>query len=172
MDSRKIRIADYRALAEFRHRLRRFLRFSEEAARKAGLEPQQHQLLLAVKGLPRGHKATIGVLAERLQIQHHSAVELVDRLVERGLVRRFRDPSDRRQVFVRLRPGGEKILRELSIYHLAELSVVGPDLVKVLKTLIGATTGERARSAEAARRALVASLAGAPKGSMAAPWRI
>jgi DNA-binding MarR family transcriptional regulator len=171
MDRQKVKIADYRALAEFRYRLRRFLRFSEEAARKAGLEPQQHQLLLAVKGLPKAQKATIGALAERLQIQHHSAVELVDRLAEHGFVRRFRDPNDRRQVVVRLRPSGEKILRELSLYHLAEVSLVGPDLVKVLQRLIDRPAGGTAM-ADATRRALASSLAGREKSLSAENWRI
>jgi DNA-binding MarR family transcriptional regulator len=171
-ESKKVNPSDYRALAEFRYRLRRFLRFSEEAARKAGLEPQQHQLLLAVKGLPKESKGTIGALAERLQIQHHSAVELVDRLAERGLVRRLRDPSDRRQVLVRLRPSGEKILRELSIYHLAELSVIGPDLVKVLQRLINRPAQDRKLIAKAARRALVSSLADRRITSLTENWRI
>ena len=159
MDSQKVKMPDYRALAELRYRIRRFLRFSEEAARKTGLEPQQHQMLLAIKGLPKGKTASVGVLAERLQIHHHSAVELVDRLAERGLVRRFRGRTDRRQVFIRLRPSGEKILRELSLYHLAELRLVGPDLVGILQQLIpGAGTAARAQDEEA-RRALVLSLA-------------
>jgi DNA-binding MarR family transcriptional regulator len=171
MDAQKVKVSDYHALADFRYHLRRFLRFSEEAARKAGLEPQQHQLLLAVKGLPKTTKATIGALAERLQIQHHSAVELVDRLAERGLVHRLRDPGDRRQVLVRLRPGGEKILRELSLYHLAELSVVGPDLVKVLQRLIDRSAQHRTLVAAAAR-ALVSSLADRRKNVLTGNWRI
>src|SRR5438105_14280317 len=89
---------EYQALAEFRYQLRRFLRFSEQAARAAGLEPQQHQLLLAVKGLPEGRKATISALAERLQLAHHSTVELIDRLAERGFIQRCRDEADHRQV--------------------------------------------------------------------------
>src|SRR5437588_7061226 len=94
-----ISLTDYRALAEFRYQIRRFLRFSEEAAYAAGLEPQQHQLLLAIKGLPEGRKATIGELAERLQLRHHSTVELIDRLVKRELVERHRDEEDQRRVF-------------------------------------------------------------------------
>ncbi len=77
-----ISMTDYYALAEIRYQIRRFLHFSEEAAREAGLVPQQHQLLLALKGLPAGRKATISELAERLQLRHHSTVELIDRLVE------------------------------------------------------------------------------------------
>src|SRR5260370_41490113 len=95
-------IADYQALAEIRHQIRRFLHFSEQAAREAGLEPQQHQLLLALKGLPEGRKATISELAERLQIQHHSTVELIDRMVERDLVQRSRDDEDQRRVLIQL----------------------------------------------------------------------
>src|SRR4051794_36610454 len=77
---------DYQALAEFRYHIRRFIRFSESAARNAGIEPQQHQLLLAVKGLPEDVEPTIGEIANRLHVVHHSAVELVDRLEEQGMV--------------------------------------------------------------------------------------
>ena len=132
--------AAYRALAEFRYQIRRFLRFSEQAARAAGLEPQHHQLLLAVKGLPRRGHATVGELAERLQVQHHSAVELIDRLAERRLVRRRRALVDRRQVFVELTPRGETVLRELSLHHLAELAAVRP-AVRRLAGALGAHAG-------------------------------
>jgi len=114
----------YRALAEFRYQIRRFLAFSERAARRAGLEPRQHQLLLAVKGLPAGRLATIGEIAERLQVRHHSAVELVGRLAAAGLVRRRRHPADRRQVVVRLTARGEAVLADLSRHHAAELRVL------------------------------------------------
>src|SRR5438067_13119315 len=90
-------LADYRALAEFRYQLRRFLRFSEQTTREMGLEPQQHQLLLALKGLPNGRNATVGDLAERLQLRHHSTVELIDRLAERSLIERTRDETDQRR---------------------------------------------------------------------------
>lgn len=125
---------DYRALHEFRYALRRFLHFSEEAAKAAGLEPQQHQLMLAIRAAPPN--AQIGYLAERLQIRHHSAVELVDRLVARGLAERRRDGSDRRAVQVLLTPEGEEILRRLSLHHRAELRSAGPALVRVLNALI------------------------------------
>jgi len=111
----------YRALAEFRYQIRRFLAFSERAARRAGLEPHQHQLLLAVKGLPAGRLATVGEIAERLQVRHHSAVGLIDRLAASGLVRRSRLAADRRQVVVRLTARGEAVLEELSVHHVAEL---------------------------------------------------
>lgn len=127
---------DYRAMAELRYEVRRFLRFSENAAREAGLEPQQHQLLLALKGLPAGMRPTISVLAERLQIQHHSAVELIDRLASRRLIRRYRSRTDRRQVYVRLTQSGEEVLKKLSLHHLQELKTRGPALVQVLNGLI------------------------------------
>ena len=128
---------DYQSLAEFRHQIRRFLHFSEQAARLAGLEPQQHQLLLALRGLAAsGKPASIGALAELLQIQHHSAVELVDRLADRGLVTRSRAPSDRRQVLIGLTPRGEAELKKLAVCHLDELQKNGPALVAALETLI------------------------------------
>src|SRR2546421_11496176 len=95
---------DYQNLALFRYHIRRFLRFSESAAKKAGIEPQQHQLMMAVKGLPAGEQPTIRYLAERLQIRHNSAVELVDRSEKRGLVRRVEDAKDLRRVLVQLTP--------------------------------------------------------------------
>src|SRR6186713_1602260 len=101
---------NYTALAEFRFEIRRFLHMSEDAARRAGLEPQQHQLLLALKGAKPGIAPTIRWLAERLQVQHHSAVGLVDRLVERGMVRRYRDPSDLRRALISLTGAGESVL--------------------------------------------------------------
>jgi len=127
---------DYQALAEFRYQIRRFLHFSEQVAREAGLEPQQHQLLLALKGLPEGRKATISELAERLQIQHHSTVELIDRMVERDLIQRSRDDEDQRRVFIKLTPQGEEVLRKLSLLHRTELQTTGPALVQALNRLI------------------------------------
>jgi DNA-binding MarR family transcriptional regulator len=134
--------SDYQALAEFRHQIRRFLHFSEQAVRAAGLEPQQHQLLLALRGLPHtGEAPSIGLVAERLQIQHHSAVELIDRLVDRGLVGRSRAPSDRRQALVHLTPRGEAELEKLATCHLAELRSNCPALVEALKALIRRING-------------------------------
>jgi DNA-binding MarR family transcriptional regulator len=126
----------YQALAEFRYQMRRFIRFSEQLARSKGIEPQQHQLLLAVKGLPDGKKATISELAERMQLQHHSVVELVDRLVDRSFVERQRDADDQRRVLVNLTSEGETILQQLSIVSLAELRQNGPPLVKALSDLL------------------------------------
>ena len=131
---------DFKAMAELRYQIRRFLRFSENAAREAGIEPQQHQLLLAVRGLPGGLKPTIGVLAERMQLQHHSTVELIDRLVDRGFLSRLRATDDRRQVFVKLTHDGEEFLKTLSLHHLQELQSTGPKFVKILQSLIGRST--------------------------------
>jgi len=130
---------DYCALAEFRYQIRKFLRLGEHAAREAGLEPQQHQLLLTIKGLPENTKANIGELAERLQIQHHSAVELIDRLSERGLVTRKRGSEDRREVIVQLSSRGEKVLRDLAVFHRDELHEAGPQLIQSLKKLFAAS---------------------------------
>ncbi len=131
---------DFQAMAELRYQIRRFLRFSEEAARQAGIEPQQHQLLLAVRGLPDGVKPTIGALAERMQLQHHSTVELIDRLVEKGFVYRLRATDDRRHVLVKVTHEGEALLGKLSLHHLHELQSVGPTFVKVLRNLIEKTS--------------------------------
>ena len=139
----EVTIDDYRGLGEFRYQIRRFVRFSEQVARAAGIEPQQHQLLLAIKGLPEGRRATISDLAERMQLQHHSTVELVDRLEERGLVERCRDEEDQRRVLLRLTQQGEEVLRNLSRHTLTELRSIGPGLVSALNALIdGANAGE------------------------------
>ena len=148
MATERVTLADYRALAEFRCQLRRFLRFSEQAARTAGLESQQHQLLLALKGMPEGMPATIGALAERLQVRHHTMVELVDRMEAHGLVRRSHAGTDRRQVFVRLTSPGERMLPRLSLSHRAELRSVAPSLLRALDELVG----ERARPPARRRR--------------------
>ena len=129
-------LADYQALAELRYQIRRFVHFSEQASRTAGLEPQQHQLMLALKGLPKGVRPRIGELAERLQIRHHSTVELVNRLSTAGHVRRHRAGEDRREVLLSLTPSGEKILKELSLHHRAELRIQGPALISALKSAI------------------------------------
>ena len=129
-------IPNFKAMAELRYQIRRFLRFSENVARQAGIEPQQHQLLMAVKGLPDGAKPTISVLAERMQLQHHSTVELIDRLVDRGFLCRLRATDDRRQVLIKLTHDGEEFLEKLALHHLHELQSVGPKFVQVLQSLI------------------------------------
>ena len=131
-----ISLSSYRALAEFRHQIRLFLHFSDEAARQAGIEPQQHQLLLAIKGIPIGMQPTIGRIAERLQIRHHSAVELVDRLTEHGAIVRETNPDDGREVRLRLTRDGERLLRKLSIAHHNELEKAGPALRDALDAVL------------------------------------
>lgn len=128
---------DYRSLAEFRHQIRRFLHFSEMAARAAGIEPKQHQLLLAIKGLPPDLRPTVRNLAERMQLKHHSAVELIDRLERAELVARHRANADRREVLIELLPKGERLLRNLSLHHQNELQNSGPKLAQTLQRLIG-----------------------------------
>ena len=124
------------ALVKFRYEIRRFLRFSEEAARAAGLEPQQYVLMLAIQGLTGDDSPTIGAIADQLQIQHHSAVELIDRSVGRGLVRRTRNEGDRRQVLVELTAKGDRLLRDLAVHHRDQLSQAAPALVEALTTLM------------------------------------
>ncbi len=109
------------ALSEFRYRLRRFLRFSEEAARREGITVLQYQLLLHVCAFPGREWATISELAERLQSHHHGVVALVSRCEELGLVRRKPDPGDRRQVQVHLLPKGRRHLNELVAMHREQL---------------------------------------------------
>lgn len=113
--------AEFESLAEFRSAIRRFLRFSEQEARKAHITPQQHQLLLAIKGYPEREKATVSELAERLQMRQHSMVGLVDRTEAQGLVRREPGTVDRRQVFIYLTSAGEDLLNKLAIIHRREL---------------------------------------------------
>lgn len=148
---------DYHSLAELRYQLRRFLHFSEIAARHAGLEPHQHQLMLALKGLPQGMRPQIGKLAERLQIRHHSAVELANRLEKGGYVRRQRDTKDRREVLLALTAKGEQVLRQLSLDHRKELRVRGPELLRALQQVIlnpGSPQKTRGSSAGLKKRAL------------------
>jgi len=135
---------DYRALGNLRFQIRRFLHFSEEAARREGLEPQQHQLMLAIRALDDPEGPTIGSLAEHLFIRHHSAVGLVDRLSERHLVERVRAGRDRRQVRVHLTQAGEEKLKRLSHAHRDELQITGPVLASALSNLLGQAAANRA----------------------------
>ena len=133
----KITVAHYRTLAALRHALRRFLHFSQETAHSAGIPPQQHQALLAVKGFPDRDYASIRELAEHLHVKHHSAVGLVDRLARRGLVRRQPSATDRRQVEIRLTARGEALLRRISAAHLEELRQIRPELRRILEVIEG-----------------------------------
>jgi DNA-binding MarR family transcriptional regulator len=128
-----IRKDEYETLADFRYTLRQFLHFSEEAAEKAGLTPHQHQALLAIMGFPGPEQITIGELAERLQIRHHSAVGLVNRLVKQGLLTRQHSTHDRRQVYIALSEHGLSLLEALSTVHREELRRLGPQLRKLLE---------------------------------------
>jgi DNA-binding MarR family transcriptional regulator len=135
MTRARITKSHYELLAELRHALRRFQRFSREAARATGLTPQQHQALLAIKGFPGRDYASVGELAERLQVQHHSAVGLVDRLVRQGLARRVSSTLDRRRVEVRLSAKGEAKIERLSAAHLQELRQLGPGIRSLLESM-------------------------------------
>jgi DNA-binding MarR family transcriptional regulator len=126
----------YRDLAAFRTQIREFLHFSELTAKEHGIEPQQHQLLLAVRGLPEDVKPTVREIAARLFIQHHSAVELINRLEQTGAVARQAGPEDKREVWVRLTPAGRSILRKLSLAHRNELERSGPELARALTAVL------------------------------------
>jgi len=136
---------DYAALADFRYEIRRFLNFSEEAARTAGIEPQQHQALLAIKGRRDGFETTVGALAERLQIRHHSAVELSRRLETRGWIRRSRSGPDRREVQLHLTPRAERLLGRLSLAHRDELRGAEPRLIRALSKAVARRSAGRGR---------------------------
>lgn len=138
--SRITKTAEYQALAQFRFLIRRYLNNSEKAARSVELEPQQYMGLLALRGLPADQEPTIRALAERLQIQHHSAVELVDRMEKRGLFQRERSTRDRRQVLVKVTPRGEKLLSRLVRHRIAELRVTAPELTRALQTVLSAAS--------------------------------
>jgi DNA-binding MarR family transcriptional regulator len=140
---------DYQALAAFRYQLRRFFRFSEQTARAAGLEPQQHQLLLVIRGKTGEKNPSIGELAERLQLQHHSTVELINRTVERGFLERRRDADDQRRVLIILTDQGRDVLEKLSVLHRTELRTTGPALVQALQALIGTSLGAEEKENDA-----------------------
>lgn len=123
-----LRQSDYERLLGFRTALRRFLRWSEEEARAAGLTPAQHQLLLAIRGHPGTAGPTVGELSEYLVLRHHSVVELVDRAEGAGLVRRERDRADHRLVHLRLSAEGKRRIEGLSKLHLEELRRLAPAL--------------------------------------------
>ena len=133
---KKLNLSDYQALAEFRYQIRRFLHFSEQVVKRAGLERGQYQLMLAIKGMPPGVRPRIRELATRMQIRHHSAVELVNRLEAGGFVHRTRAHDDRREVLLALTPKGEKVLGELALHHHDELRSAGPELVGALRRIM------------------------------------
>lgn len=133
---KRLTLSDYQALAEFRFQIRKFLHFSEQAVQAAGLERGQYQLMLAIKGMPEGVRPRIRELANRMQIQHHSAVELVNRLERGGYVRRERAHDDRREVLLALTSKGERVLEELALHHHDELQSAAPSLVLALRRVM------------------------------------
>ncbi len=134
--NRKITEKEYRALAELRFRIRRFLGEGDTTSRKVGLEPQQYLALLTIRGLPAGQAATIRVLSERLALRHHSTVELIDRMEKHGYLKRKKSTEDRRMVIVTLQPRGEKLLEEVVKRRIIELRAEGRALVQAIGALL------------------------------------
>jgi DNA-binding MarR family transcriptional regulator len=149
---KKLTLSDYQALAEFRYQIRRFLHFSEQVVKHAGLERGQYQLMLAIKGMPTDVRPRISELANRMQIRHHSAVELVNRLETGGYVQRARAQDDRREVLLALTPKGEKVLSELALHHHDELRSSGPDLVAALRRIMREGSDTLPRPADSAKK--------------------
>jgi DNA-binding MarR family transcriptional regulator len=131
-----ISVEQFRKLAEFRFQLRKFLQFSHAAAEDRGIRPQQYQLLLCVHGMLPELDPTIANVAARMLLKHNSAVELVDRTIEQGLLRRSPDPTDHRRILLRVTPQGERILASLADYHLQELEQAGPKLIRALRRVL------------------------------------
>ena len=134
--SEALSLTAYQQLAEFRYRIRLFLRFSEEAARAEGIEPQQHQLLLIIKGLPDVVRPTVRTISSRLCLRHNSTVELINRLIEHGALTKRHSEQDRREVLVELTPHGEDLLGKLSVLHLQELQKTGRILANALQEVL------------------------------------
>ncbi|HEY2914900.1 MAG TPA: MarR family transcriptional regulator [Candidatus Angelobacter sp.] len=134
--SKPLTRAQYKALAEFRYQLRRYLRHMEEKARAKRQHPQQYQLLLAITGLPAPKHPTISTLAERMQMNHNSMVELVNRCEKSGLLKRARSSKDRRLVTLIITSKGDKVLRQQAQASRQELLSIGPILVGSLQRLI------------------------------------
>src|ERR1700744_1055679 len=145
----KVPIAQLRTLAEFRYRLRMFLQFSENAAQKFGLQPQQHQLLLQIAGAPEGTATTVGFAAERLGLRHNTAVELSNRSAEAGLIRRKQGDEDRRRGLLELTPKGKRIRDSLSPEHERELDELARQLIQTLAELkaLSSKPGKRVHQA-------------------------
>jgi DNA-binding MarR family transcriptional regulator len=150
---RKLTVADYQALAEFRYQIRKFLHFSERAVEAAGLERGQYQLMLSIKGMPPDSRPRIRDLADMLQIQHHSAVELINRMEARGYVHRERSQQDRREVLLALTPRGEKVLAELALHHHEQLQQAAPQLVSALRRVMKGKDDRRRRVPQEVRTA-------------------
>ena len=156
--ARKLDVAHLRRLAEFRFQLRRFLHVSQAAAEQTGLHNQQYQMLQCVGGMPEGISPTIANVAERMLLKHNSAVELVDRTIEQGLLRRSGDEADHRCILLRVTPQGERILVALAEFHTRELEQSGPELVRALDEILGASRRGATRSGRMTRQRTVAAL--------------
>lgn len=144
-EAAKLDVAHLRRLAEFRYRLRCFLHVSQGAAEEMGLRHQQYQLLQCVGAMPDGVAPTIANVATRLLLKHNSAVELVDRSVEQGLLRRSGDATDHRRILLRVTPQGERILASLAEFHTRELEQSGPELVRALNRILRGRSATRSR---------------------------
>jgi DNA-binding MarR family transcriptional regulator len=131
-----IGVEQFRKLAEFRFQLRKFLHFSHIAAEECGVRPQQYQLLLCIYGMPEELDPTIAHVAARMLLKHNSAVELVDRTIEQGLLRRSPDMTDHRRILLRVTPQGERVLASLAEYHIEELDQAGPELIRALRRVL------------------------------------
>ncbi|HZQ95819.1 MAG TPA: MarR family winged helix-turn-helix transcriptional regulator [Candidatus Sulfotelmatobacter sp.] len=142
---KELSLADYQALAEFRYQILKFMHFSDSAIEAAGLERAQYQLMLAIKGMPGGARPRIRDVAKRMLIQHHSAVELINRLEAGGYVRRERGQDDRREVRLALTPKGERVLGKLALHHREELRTEGPSLVSALRRVMAGKKEELAQ---------------------------
>lgn len=140
--------AQMRRLAEFRFQLRKFLHFSSLAAGNAGIRAQQYQLLQCIWGMPEELDPTIANVAARMLLKHNSAVELVDRTIEQGLLRRCPDPTDHRRILLRMTPLGDKLLGSLAAWHLRELEETGPELIRALRRVL--LTPQQANAANGA----------------------
>jgi DNA-binding MarR family transcriptional regulator len=131
-----IGVEQFRKLAEFRFQLRKFLHFSHAAAEQCGVRPQQYQMLQCISGMPSELDPTIANVAARMLLKHNSAVELVDRTIEQGLLRRSPDPTDHRRILLRVTTQGERILASLAEYHMQELDQAGPELIRALRRVL------------------------------------
>jgi len=125
-----------RRLAEFRYQLRRFLHISQIAIEEAGLRPQQYLMLQCVATVSPGAEPTIANVAERMFLKHNSTVELVDRTIEQGLLRRTQDEADHRRILLRITPQGKQVLASLGEFHTRQLEQAGPELVRALARVL------------------------------------
>ena len=132
----ELSMAHYRGLAEFRYQIRRFVSFSERAARAAGLEPPQHQLMLAIYGLPPLKRANIPTLAERMCIEVEACPALAEGLLNRGMIRWAANPTDRREKLLALTEHGQQLLRNLTSLHRNQVLPVGPAFVQALGAIL------------------------------------